>query len=231
MSDSGHNPRLIEMKQRRLNALQLQQAQMGINTPPHITLEIEDLESELAQLYAQRQPATSPVAQPPIESRPVAAGPLAVAPPAKPSIFISYSHKDEAWKERLMTHLQVLALEDYFEVWDDRQIATGDDWFPEIEQAIEQASLAVLLVSVNFLTSKFIRGEEIPRMLQRRTKAGLRVFPIIVSPCPWQRVDWLSRIQVRPKNGQPLASGSDYQIDETLSGIALEIDDLLRSIG
>ncbi len=225
---ASHNQKLIEMKQRRLNALQLQQAQMGINTPPHVTLEIEDLESELAQLQAQRQPAPSPGAPPVVESEPVVTAPPEATPPAKPSVFISYSHKDEAWKDRLMTHLQVLALEDYFEVWDDRQIATGDDWFPEIEQAIEQASLAVLLVSVNFLTSKFIRGEEIPRMLKRRAGAGLRVFPIIVSPCPWQRVDWLSRIQVRPKNGRPLASGNDYQIDETLSGIALEIDDLLR---
>ena len=31
-------------------------------------------------------------------------------------IFISYSHKDEIWKDRLQTQLAVLELEDYFSV-------------------------------------------------------------------------------------------------------------------
>jgi hypothetical protein len=223
MTDTEHIQRLIHSNQRRLSVLQEQKARMGYSTPPHITLEIEDIEQELARLRDQLQPA-APAAVAPAVAPPA----VADAPAAKPNIFISYSHKDELWKDRLMTHLQVLALEERFAVWDDRQIAGGDDWYPAIEQAIEQASLAVLLVSVNFLTSKFIRGEEIPRLLQRRAGAGLRVYPIIVGPCPWQRVDWLSRIQVRPKGGKPLAAGNDYQIDETLAAIAMEIDDLLR---
>ena len=50
-----------------------------------------------------------------------------------PSIFISYSHKDEEWKDRVVTHLRVLEMEDMLDVWDDRRIEAGDDWFPEIE--------------------------------------------------------------------------------------------------
>ncbi len=42
-----------------------------------------------------------------------------------PKIFISYSHVDEVWKDRLMKHLQVLEREGMFEVWDDRRIAAG----------------------------------------------------------------------------------------------------------
>ncbi|GAB4422643.1 MAG: hypothetical protein Kow0031_00620 [Anaerolineae bacterium] len=221
MTDSKHLQTLIYEKERRLQKRREQQARLGYSTPPEVLLEIEDLEADLAKLRAQL--AAAPAGPPAVVDAP-AASPAG----ARPTIFISYSHKDEAWKERLMTHLQVLALEERFAVWDDRQIAAGDDWYPAIEQAIEQASLAVLLVSVNFLTSPFIRGEEIPRLLQRRAGAGLRVYPIIVGPCPWQRVEWLSRIQVRPKNGVPLASGSDYQIDDTLAAIAMEIDDLLR---
>ncbi len=39
----------------------------------------------------------------------------------KPTVFISYSHKDEPWKERLVTHLKVLQMEDILDVWEDRR--------------------------------------------------------------------------------------------------------------
>ena len=48
-------------------------------------------------------------------------------------VFISYSHKDENWKDHLKTHLAVLEHQNLLSVWDDRQIAAGDDWYPEIE--------------------------------------------------------------------------------------------------
>jgi hypothetical protein len=83
----------------------------------------------------------------------------------QPSIFISYSHKDEAWKERLVTQLRVLALEGAFNLWEDRQIVTGDAWKSEIEKAINGANLAILLISADFLTSNFIRSKgAIPRV-------------------------------------------------------------------
>lgn len=76
-----------------------------------------------------------------------------------PSVFISYSHKDEAWKDRLVTHLGVLQSQGLLDLWDDRRIGAGQDWHQEIEQAMAAASVAVLLVSADFLTSQFILGE------------------------------------------------------------------------
>jgi hypothetical protein len=43
--------------------------------------------------------------------------------------FISYSNKDELWKDRLMTHLAVLEFEKLLHVWADTKIAAGDDWY------------------------------------------------------------------------------------------------------
>jgi hypothetical protein len=82
-----------------------------------------------------------------------------------PSIFISYSHADEEWKDRVVTQLRVLESERQFDVWEDRQIAVGEDWYPEIEKALNEANVAILLISAEFLTSRFIRGEEVPRLL------------------------------------------------------------------
>jgi tetratricopeptide (TPR) repeat protein len=146
----------------------------------------------------------------------------------QPTVFISYSHKDEEWKDRLVTHLGVLQHQGLLDVWDDRRIETGTDWYPEIQAAMAGAGVAILLISANFLTSQFILGEEVPRLLERRNKEGLRIFPIIVKPCAWQQVNWLARMQARPTDGRPLSAGSDYQIDADLAAIAEEIAALVR---
>ena len=84
-------------------------------------------------------------------------------PDDKPTVFISYSHKDEVWKDRLLPHLRVLEHEGILEEWDDRRIGAGDDWYPEIERAMARASVAILLISADFLSSSFILEEEVPR--------------------------------------------------------------------
>src|SRR5262245_17552799 len=96
-----------------------------------------------------------------------------------PTVFVSYSHKDEVWKDRLVSQLNVAGLEGQFATWQDRLIAGGDDWFHEIRQAIEAASIAVLLVSADFLNSEFIRTHEVPRLLQRREADGVRLIPLL----------------------------------------------------
>ncbi len=147
---------------------------------------------------------------------------------APPTVFISYSHQDEDWKDRLVTHLGVLQQQGMLELWDDRRIETGHDWQPQIEAAITRASVAVLLVTANFLTSPFILDEEVPRLLKRRHDKGVRVFPIIVKPCAWKEVPWLARMQLRPTDGTPLSAGSESQIDADLAAIAGEIAGILR---
>lgn len=153
----------------------------------------------------------------------------------QPTVFISYSHKDEDWKDRLITHLEVLQNERLLDLWDDRRIRPGESWQKAIETAMNKAIVAILLVSADFLTSAFILGKEVPLMLERRKNEGLCVFPVIARPCAWKRVMWLSQMQVRPKDGEPLSSGDDYQIDTYLSSIAEEVaeimDKSLRSIG
>lgn len=146
----------------------------------------------------------------------------------KHDVFISYSHKDEDWKDRLVTHLHVLQMQDMINVWDDRRIEIGDDWRPEIENAINRASIVILMISANFLTSKFILDKEVPKFLERRSKGDLRVVPLIVKPCAWKQVEWLSEIQGRPKDNYPLSSGSEHQIDVNLAALAEEIAAIVK---
>ena len=145
-----------------------------------------------------------------------------------PTVFISYSHADEEWKDRLVAQLRVLQMEDVLDPWDDRLIEVGQDWNPEIEQAMNTASVAILLVSTDFLTSEFILNDEVPLLLERREKEGLRVFPVIIRPCPWKQVIWLARMHVRPKDGRPISGGDEYRIDTDMAAIAEEVAGIIQ---
>jgi hypothetical protein len=60
--------------------------------------------------------------------------------PKLPRVFVSYSHKDEKWKDKLSVQLGVFAAEGKLEVWDDRKITAGAEWFAEIKKAIQAVS-------------------------------------------------------------------------------------------
>ena len=150
------------------------------------------------------------------------------APADLPTVFLSYSHKDEGWKDRVVGHLQVLEIESELDIWDDRKIAKGDSWLPAIRSTMDHAAVAVLLISKDFLTSKFIRGTEVPLLLKRRREEGLRVIPLLVRPCAWTTVGWLAEIQGGPKDGKALSGWTEHEADEILADLALEIRDWLK---
>ena len=123
----------------------------------------------------------------------------------RPSVFISYAHADEAWKDELLKHLRAaFGMDAPVELWDDRRIGAGDAWLAEIESALDRASVAVLLITADFLASKFIQGTEVPRLLDRRSSEGVRLMPLLVDACPWSRSRWLASIQMRPTDAVPL---------------------------
>ena len=142
-----------------------------------------------------------------------------------PTVFISYSRKDKAWKDLLVSHLGVLEKAGRLRVWEDSRIMPGTDWFPEIANALGQTNVVVLLVSVASLTSDFILAEEVPRMLERRGD-GLVVYPVLVRPCAWDQVPWLAAINLRPEGTRALSSMAEHEVESFLADMANEIADL-----
>ena len=85
------------------------------------------------------------------------------------TVFLSYSHKDEKEKDALLSHLRVLEHAGLsIDLWSDDRIGAGEDWEREITEAMERASVAILLISHNFLTSDFILKKEVRPLLERR---------------------------------------------------------------
>jgi tetratricopeptide (TPR) repeat protein len=145
-----------------------------------------------------------------------------------PTVFISYSHQDEAWKERLVTHLAGLERDGRLRTWSDALIRAGQHWLPEIEAAMEDARVAVFLISPHFLASAFIHDRELPRFLERRARDGVQIVPVLLKDCLWEEEVRIAELQVRPKGGRALQSFSAAKRNTELKKIAKEILELLR---
>jgi hypothetical protein len=149
----------------------------------------------------------------------------------KPTVFLSYSHEDEKWKDQLRIQLEVLAQQGLLEVWDDRKIDAGDTWYDEIRAAVDDAKVAVCLISADYLTSDFCAKEEIPYLLKRRTEQGMRLLPVLVRPCPWRVVSWLKGIKILPREGTTtIADLKGAKRDRIFSEIAESIGEGLAGL-
>src|SRR5215216_4495424 len=110
-------------------------------------------------------------------------------------IFISYSHKDRKWLERLKIHLKPVAREYNIEIWEDTKITPGAKWREEINRAVESAGIAILLISADFLASDFIVTDELPPLLIAAEDEGATILPVIISPCSFIYTKGLSQFQ------------------------------------
>lgn len=145
----------------------------------------------------------------------------------KPLIFISYSHKDEEIKDRLLSHLRPLEHVGQVQLFDTSDIPVGDKWSEHIRTAINQADIALLLVSSDYLASEFIVGNELPRLLERHNQGGLVLIPIIARPAAWTSVPWLRSLQAWPRDGHPISMASPAKLDNELAELAARVSDII----
>jgi hypothetical protein len=125
------------------------------------------------------------------------------------TVFVSYSHRDSEFLNRLRIHLRPLEKQGLVELWDDSKIGAGDQWKAAIEEALGRARVAILLVSADFLASDFIVDNELPPLLVKAESKGTRVVPLIVKPCRFRRDEKLSRFQAINDPKTPLISMSE----------------------
>jgi|GEM_PF-1922279 len=142
---------------------------------------------------------------------------------SQPTVFISYSREDEAEKVTLLTHLNILNRDGQLDLWSDDKIKAGETWQRQISEAINRANVAILLISANFLSSEFIMDQEVNTLLQRRRREGLIIFPVIAKACAWDRIDWLNRMEIRPRDGRPVWGDGGSHVDADLAAIAREV--------
>jgi hypothetical protein len=146
---------------------------------------------------------------------------------AQGTVFVSYSHRDSSFLGRLQVHLKPLEREGLLELWDDTRLGAGDQWKQLIAEALARASVAVLLITADFLASDFIINTELPELLSKAREEGTRVIPIVLKPCRFLRDKVLTEFQAI--NRIPLVALSEGEQEEVYDQVSRAIEDTLRT--
>ena len=124
------------------------------------------------------------------------------------SVFVSYSHKDERYRQKMNVAFAQLRRSKRITIWHDRKILPGQEWDIEIGEMLETADIILLLVSPDFLASDYAYSREMQRALERHKSGSAKVVPIILRPCDWQDSP-LGVLQALPSEGRPVSSWSN----------------------
>lgn len=143
-------------------------------------------------------------------------------------IFVSYSHMDQHWLDRLLVHLRPLERKGRLELWSDRQIRAGDEWREEIKKAIQSCQAAVLLISADFMASDFIYNDELTPLLEAGKKRGVRIIPILVSSSYYED-STLSKFQAVNDPSEPLDILNKGQQEASLVKVYRAVRDALNA--
>ena len=146
------------------------------------------------------------------------------------TVFFSYSHKDELLRDELAKHLSLLQRDGTISAWHDRQISAGTEWANDIDSNLNAADLILLLISSDFLASDYCHQVELKRAIERHEKGEARVIPIILRPCRWQSA-WFSKLQLLPRNGEPVTKWTDRDdaFTNIVEGIERAIGEMLKA--
>jgi hypothetical protein len=153
---------------------------------------------------------------------------MAIAGQQPPQVFISYSHKDREWLERLQVFLKPLERQGVVERWDDARLRTGERWHDEIKKALASAQVAVMLVSADFLASDFIANEELPPLLAAEQARRLVVMPVIVSPCRFAKTPSLAQFQAVNPGLKSLVEMNKGEQDALLTRLTDDIEEAIK---
>ncbi len=143
-------------------------------------------------------------------------------------IFLSYSHADERFCDMLQKHLAALKHQGLIETWHDRRIKAGDDFESAIDQQLNEAEIILLLVSSDFIASRYYYDIEMARAMERHQANEARVIPVIVRSCDWHDTPF-GALLAAPEDGKPIASWPD--IDEAFLDVVRKIKAVLREFG
>jgi hypothetical protein len=116
------------------------------------------------------------------------------------------------------------------DAWDDTRLVPGTDWKRDVEEALDLARAAILLVSADFLASDFIVDNELQPLLRAAEQRGTVIIPVVVRPCRYTRDSSLSRIQAINDPSEPLAALEEVEQERLYDMIAEAVEVAMRPI-
>lgn len=132
-------------------------------------------------------------------------------------VFISYSHKDQGLKDDLIKHLSPLTRLNLVAEWHDGKIEAGDKWEDAITSNLDHADIIVVIVSIDFINSKYCYEVEMEKAIERASKGDAVLIPVIGRNCMWKTTPFKD-FQALPAAGKAIAGWQDR--DEALTDVA-----------
>jgi hypothetical protein len=131
----------------------------------------------------------------------------------KITVFVSYARANRDLATRFLKKFkeQAAPSKQYqYAFWRDNDILVGEKWHEEIQVALAQCDVGLVLISPALLGSQYIQDHELPKFLKSGGKA---VIPVLLQPIDLDRHDLkgLQRTQIfrldRPRFASPKAYG------------------------
>ncbi len=152
--------------------------------------------------------------------------------------FVCYAREDSEKVYDLLKRLERffdLSKKYVFKKWDDREILIGENWREEIQKAIQECDFGLLMVSLPFLSSRFISDEELPRFVSKENMPfkTTRAMPVGLTHVSLENEDinlkGLNRLQIYrlKKNGRASKFFSQCRGDDQKTCF---VDDLYRNV-
>ena len=182
----------------------------------------EDL-AEITSLNEYIEALTARLSSLPESAEGLPPPPNETAEPARKTLFVSYSHKDERWSQEIIRMLSPISSR--LGVWFDGMITPGTEWSQEIKEKLASAKAALLLVSNAFLNSEFIQKNELPELLKAAKSNGCKILWIKIDEC---LVEYTEIGKYQALYNKPLISLTvESEINKAVFEIANKMADLL----
>jgi TIR domain len=143
------------------------------------------------------------------------------------SVFVSYSHKDSNWLEKFQVALKPLVRKGAIDLWDDTRLRPGSNWKDSIDIAMQQANVALLLASQNFLNSDFVVQHELKTLLAAARTKGTKILWVAIDHALYEETE-LNDIQAANSPRKPLVDLSGAQQKKEIVRICREVRDSLN---
>jgi hypothetical protein len=116
-----------------------------------------------------------------------------------------------------------------FEVWDDSKIEPGQKWREQIEHALSRTRVAVLVLTADFLASKFIQEAELPSLLEAADADGATILCVYGSDVHLSGIATrLTRYQFVNKPERPLQAISKAARESVYKELSRAVEKALK---
>lgn len=127
-------------------------------------------------------------------------------------IFISYSHAQREYfsifKEDFSQYARFPDLD--IEVFGDSEIPLGSAWDECLQCKVAESDVMILLVSQEFMNSKYIREKEFGAAIKRlKGESNLLIAPVYFAPCRFESDSDLASLQFYKPDGEDFGEGQN----------------------